>query len=372
MSEDEKKNVQVMEFSEDAEENPDVGSTGPDMFKKIIENKLYVVASVVGIVFIIGVLYASGAFTGMVTNSDNLKAGYLTSDDAGQKTLEFVNKYLLKDVTAKLVSTEEESGIYKVSTLINGQSVPIYTTMDGKYIILPQGFIDVEQYKIAFERQNNQQNQGNTGSSIPKSDKPDVDVFVMSYCPYGLQMEKAVIPVMNLLGDKANIVIRFVDYAMHGKKEVDENTRQYCIQKDQSDKYVDYLTCFVQSDDTEKCQTEAGIDKAKLEACIADADNKFNITGLYNDRSTWSGGRFPPFMIDAGLNQRYGVRGSPTFVINGKVISVNRSPEAVKEAICSAFNNPPEECNQTLSSKPTAPGIGAIEDTGSGSGGSCS
>jgi hypothetical protein len=53
---------------------------------------------------------------------------------------------------------------------------------------------------------------------MEKREKPDVDVFVMSYCPFGTQIEKGLLPVWDLLGDKINLNIRFVDYAMHGKR----------------------------------------------------------------------------------------------------------------------------------------------------------
>jgi len=49
----------------------------------------------------------------------------------------------------------------------------------------------------------------------------------MSYCPYGTQIEKGILPVINALGNKIKFSLKFVDYAMHGKKEIDENSRQY-------------------------------------------------------------------------------------------------------------------------------------------------
>jgi hypothetical protein len=66
------------------------------------------------------------------------------------------------------------------------------------------------------------------------------------------------------------------------------------------------------------------------------------------------------------LANQFGVGGSPTFVINGKTVSVNRAAESIKQAVCSAFNTPPNECDQTLSTAAQAAGIGPIA---SGSGG---
>lgn len=43
-----------------------------------------------------------------------------------------------------------------------------------------------------------------------KSDKPDFQFYVMSFCPYGNQMEDLVKPVAELLGDKANIRPQYI------------------------------------------------------------------------------------------------------------------------------------------------------------------
>jgi hypothetical protein len=179
------------------------------------------------------------------------------------------------------------------------------------------------------------------------------------------------IPVMKLLGDKADITINFVDYAMHGEKEVYENLRQYCIQKEQKSKYYSYLLCFVQSDNYSKCIKEAGVDESRLNACMNATDEAYNITKSLNDKSTWISGSFPPFPIEKDLNQLYGVQGSPTIVMNDVVVELSRSPEAFKQAVCNAFNNPPAECSTTLSTQQASTGIGPINSTSSSSSGSC-
>jgi hypothetical protein len=117
------------------------------------------------------------------------------------------------------------------------------------------------------------------------------------------------------------------------------------------------------------------VDKAKMDACINDIDQTFNITGLYNDRNTWSGGRYPPYLVDTELNQIYGVGGSPTVVINGVNVGGfggSRTPETLKQAVCSAFNTPPAECEQELSTNQAGVGIGPLDSySDSTTGGSC-
>lgn len=209
-------------------------------------------------------------------------------------------------------------------------------------------------------------NQTPATPTVTKSDKPVVELFVMSYCPYGLQMEKAFLPVWNLLKNKADFSVKFVSYSMHGQKELNENTRQYCIQAEQPDKYANYLNCFFTAganDGSEanysKCLTTAGVNVAKLNACVSSTDNKFGITAKYNDKSTWLNGNYPVYPIYSDLNDKYGVQGSPTLVINGVQAEANRTPEAVKTAICAAFNNAPSECSQKLSATSVVAGFGA-------------
>jgi protein-disulfide isomerase len=300
----------------------------------------------------LGANQPGGNGTGYVT------AGSQTPAQIAQSGVDFLNEYFTQSGGVSLLSAQPDGDLINITTSYQGNDIPVYMTRDGRFVILDGiGAINIEDYKKEAAAQEAAAQQA---PEVPKSDKPVANVFVMSYCPYGLQMEKAVIPVMELLGGKADIEINFVHYVMHGEKEADENTRQYCIEKEQPDKYVAYLSCFVQSDNTESCQTDVGIDKAQLASCIADAEATYNITGIFKASTD----PYPPYPVDAALAQQYGVQGSPTFVLNGVTLQLNRSPEAVKEAICDAFISPPAECNQTLSTASEAAGIGPL---GSGS-----
>ncbi len=195
--------------------------------------------------------------------------------------------------------------------------------------------------------------------TVTKSDRPKVELFVMAYCPYGLQMEKAYLPAWNLLKNKADIDVKFVSYAMHGLKEVEENTRQYCIEQNQPAKYSAYLTCFTGKDDFKGCLAQAGIAESSLTSCINATNNKYQTLAKYNDQTTWLSGRYPVYPINGDLNTKYDVQGSPTLVINGaQVEGVDRTADGVKKAICAAFNNPPAECGTTLASAAYGAGFG--------------
>jgi protein-disulfide isomerase len=193
---------------------------------------------------------------------------------------------------------------------------------------------------------------------MEKKDKPVVELFVMSHCPYGTQMEKGILPVVDLLGNKIDFSVKFVYYAMHGEQEVQEELRQYCIETEQDSKYLDYLKCFLKAGDSQTCLTEAGVDKTKLDTCTAATDTKFSVTKNFNDQSGWLSGQFPKVDLFKDLNEKYGVQGSPTLVINGVVASAGRDPQSLLDAVCTGFKVKPAECSQSLSTSAYTAGFG--------------
>jgi len=368
------KEEKIVEIKEDTKiEEPTTKST-LKMNYKIFAVLLFVGGMAIGL--LVGMLLSSDSTSTQFLNPNSTLTQSMNSQEAGNKAVEFITTNLLSPgVSAKLVSTEEINGgfLYKVElNLSDGKSSQVaesYITSDGEYLF-PQG-IPMKEFaalkKAAEEQQNQQQEQ--KLDEIPKTEKPKVRLFIMSYCPYGLQAMKAAIPVYELLDGKADMTINFVSYAMHDKKELDENLRMYCIQEEQKGVFLKYLACFTESGDYESCLNETNVDKTKLDSCVARVDEEYNVTNMYNDKSTWASGMFPMFYVEKEDNEAYGIRGSPTLVINDKVVSVSRSPEAYKEAICSAFVTPPEECKETLSNSSASPGFGG--GTGTASTGGC-
>ena len=211
---------------------------------------------------------SSGGITGKI----------VSGNEAGNNLIEFLNGVTNSEVA--LVSTEDFGDLYKVTIEFKGKKMPIYVTKDGSYYttnLLP--LVAPAQDK-----------EGKSPQNIPKSDKPKVELFIMSMCPYGTQAEKGILPVLKSLGDKIDFTLRFVSYSMHGKDEIDENTRLYCVQKEEPEKLYDYMKCYLQAKDPIKwsgCISEVGIEKTKINNCIESADTEFNIMGLFNDKSTW-------------------------------------------------------------------------------------
>lgn len=291
------------------------------------------------------------------------------SESALKTTVEqYINKNLLSSegLTAQVTGVsayDDYLNIMKLDIKQGNQIVQgnlsIYASKDGKTIIIGGQAFNTSA-SLSTQQPAAQQNGNQPSAQVQKSDKPKAQAFVMSFCPYGLQFLKAYIPVMELLGDKADIEVRFVDYAMHGKKELDANNYLYCAQKEEKIKFTNYLRCFVEAGDYQGCVATASLDSVKIQTCVSQVDTQYSITSLYNDQSTWTSGQFPQYPVDSALNNQYGVQGSPTFVLNGQQVQVSRTAEAIKQAICGAFTTPPSECTTVLSSSSEAPGLGKL------------
>jgi len=278
------------------------------------------------------------------------------SNNIANKTVDFLNKNIIKTAPfASIDTVKEESGIINITVLYQGRGIPIFATTDGKYLILPGGGLVDMSTPIPTQEETPQQQPTET----PKTDKPTVQLFVMAFCPYGIQAENAMNPVVDLLGSKADIQVHFIAnvggttpdtvQSLHGPVEAQEDLRQVCIMKyyDQKTlwKYIMAIdaTCSGQRSDTTAYETcwksaakNASIDTTKIDTCSKGSEG-VNL-----------------LKADDDLSSSKGVSGSPTLLINGVAYSGARTPDAYKQGICNAFNTAPSECSQNLSTTGTA------------------
>ncbi len=180
---------------------------------------------------------------------------------------------------------------------------------------------------------------------MKKVERPKAELFIMSYCPYWTQAQKGFLKVMDKLKDVADMQIRFVPYIMHWDKEWQENIVQYCIQKEQNDKYLSYLQCFLKEWDNNGCLKETKIETEKLDNCIESTKKEIS----YSQRmAEWR--QYPLFDIDKDDAMKYWVQWSPSFVLNWiKVDRIWRSAKAYADIICDSFIEKPEVCNEEFS-----------------------
>ncbi len=323
--------------------------------------------------FVLAVLLIGTIAYMMSTRTEKTVEGSSISEVA-QKTVDYINSDILRgQAEAKLLeyNTTDYPGLYYIKISINGQIFESYVTSDGK-LLFPSGIKVVE----SNETETKPTEEKKTSFDAPDAETPTVKLFVMAFCPFGLQAEKAMIPVYNLLKDKANFELHYVIYSnygneclangtycsMHGGAELDEDIRQLCIAelygKDKLWEYLDQFDHECTYDNKETCWETAaenvGLNTTLIENCLQEEKDAQGETRIKREKE---------------VGDQYGVRGSPTLFINDQEYSGARSPEAFKQAVCSGFTNPPEECNQTLSEEATSPGFGG--GTSSNSGGQC-
>jgi len=264
---------------------------------------------------------------------------------AKEFALDFVKNNMIREgQNVDLKEINEEKGLFKLKFALDRNEITSYMTKDGA-LFFPSG-MDIADIKKKNE-------------PVPKTDKPKVELFVMSYCPYGTQIQKGILPVVERLKDKIDFEVKFVNYVMHDKKEIDENILQYCIQKNYKDKYLGYLKCFLKEGKSEDCITEMKIDKTSLDKCIAETDETYSITKDFKDpsKSKWHG-TYPPFAINDKECNDYDVKSSPTVIINGKAAKSGRDAKSLLNVICDAFKTKPDECSKEIDDSKPAPGFG--------------
>jgi len=265
-------------------------------------------------------------------------SGAISSQEAGNKAIDFINKNLVREgVTASLKEIKEESGLYKATIKITQtegeQDADIYVSLDGKFLFVNPPIEIKEIEKKPTE--------------TPKTEKPDVKLFVMSFCPYGNQAEDLIKPVMNLLKDKIDVKLNYIvskgsdgKYAsLHGDQELNQDVREICVFKYQKDKFWDFVykineKCTSQNADTcwEQQAKDLGIDTEKIKSCQQTEANAL-------------------LAEEEKLVQQYGVSGSPQLFINGVEYNGERTSEGYKNGICAGFATSPQECQQTLSTE---------------------
>ena len=308
--------------------------------EKMIEKdvkKWKIISLVLVVVVCISLFVLIGGGIGGTTAQSN-------PEDISNKAVDFINTNLVQPgTTASLVSNEEFEGLYNVTVLYQGNEIPVFVTKDGSYMFLASP-LDITENLPQEETQ---------PTEVTKTATPDVELYVMSFCPYGTQAEDAMKPVVDLLGSSANIQVHYIATvqgdilesisSLHGPTEAVEDVRQLCIMEnyDQTtfwnyvmDLNANCVSLYNDATAYDTCWKNAasqnGIDANQIQTCI-DSEG----VGLIS--------------ADAQLASLNQVSGSPTLIINGVRYSGARTPEGYKQAICDAFTTAPSECSETLS-----------------------
>lgn len=187
-------------------------------------------------------------------------------------------------------------------------------------------------------------------------DKPQIDFFIMSYCPYGNQAEETISDVYQALKNKVNYVPHYIFYenfnnggeeycldkdnkycSMHGVQEANQDIRELCVLKNYGiGKYFDFIKiantdCSAENIDTcwETITQKAGIDKYKVRNC--EKTEKLTLAKKELETTT-----------------KLQISGSPTIFINGEVYEGSRTATAYQKTLCKYFKDEPQECKTEI------------------------
>ena len=153
--------------------------------------------------------------------------------------------------------------------------------------------------------------------------KPEVELFVMSYCPFGVQAEQELLPFFETYGDTINFKLRFIIgkeeasaenagedirfTSLHGEPELIENKRQMVIAELYPDKLFDYLLC--RADHLEEawvhCAKKVELDVSRIVEAVESEKITLNL------------------VEEMQRTKELDIKGSPTLVIDGRIIDGN-------------------------------------------------
>jgi protein-disulfide isomerase len=288
-----------------------------NLIKEITGNYWRTAAVILGILLVLTLIFGE------------MGGATISKEMAGEKVIDFAKT---QGVEASLVEVNQKGSVFEVILSMEGQEVPVYITADG--INLVPSLVPLETPVAPTTPQEQP-----APTEVPKSDRPQVDLFVMTHCPYGTQAEKGFIAAMKTMQDVADVNIKFVHYFLH-EPENTETPIQVCIREEQPDKFLPYLECFLEDGDSDRCLAEVSVDTTMLETCKT------------------NGKADEYYAVDAAESEAAGVRGSPTLVINGVQSNAGRDSASYLAGMCSAFNLAPEACDTELSSAAPSPGFG--------------
>ena len=276
-------------------------------------------------------------------------AASVSANVASENVIKYINENLVQaGETATLVSVEDTGAFYKIITDYQGSKIPVYATKDGNMVFLSSPTLLNETQAAPVV----------TPTVIPKNTTSTAELFVMAFCPYGVQAEQTMKSVVDVIGSKADIKVRFIAsvegttvdsvQSLHGATEAQEDLRQLCIMKYYPDKYWSYLM-----DVDQNCYPNSR-DATALDACWKAAAQNQSIDVSKIDTCSKGQEGLDMMKLEEAAANKYGVSGSPTLIINGAQYNGARTSAGFQNGICSGFITPPTECGQVINATDVA------------------
>ena len=165
-----------------------------------------------------------------------------------------------------------------------------------------------------------------------------LQLFVMSHCPYAVQVENNLREVLAALGPRAQLAIDYIGNvspngeltSMHGASEVTDDLVQVCAQR-HSPHFFELVLCQnrdLKNGDWRPCAAEAGIPAGPLRTCAEGAEGRQLLAASFER-----------------ARERQAT-GSPTMYFGGERYAGSRRPRDLLKAICRTYRtDPPDACH---------------------------
>jgi len=280
------------------------------------------------------------------------------------KTIPSIVKKVDPGVTVKSVNNlKEVSDLYQfeLELDINGQvqKFTSYTTKDGQLFFTGGVKVaELDKKEVLGDTTSGGEAKKLTCDDLKKTQTPSVTAFVVSQCPYGLQMQRVMKMAIGEEGQlNQSLNVKYIGAiengkitSMHGDKEAQENLRQICIREEQKDLYWPYVSCYMQEGKGDECATKTGVNTASLQSCVTDASK-----GLAYAKK------------DFDIADTYKIGSSPTLLVNDQIVSEfdfgGRTSNALKDIVCCSSSAKAGFCGKELSKTDAAVAF-SVKDVG--------
>lgn len=249
----------------------------------------------------------------------------------------------------------ESENLYKVGLTIDDEKIDVYLTKDyavlfpanyvGSYIIdLGKTFEEVENMKNIDVKKT---------LGISDNSKPQLDYFVMSFCPYGNPADVNANEIFRTFGDSVNVVPHYIlsesksapeGYtSLHGVQEAHQDIRELCVLKNfGQDKFFQFtlqanddLTADNADEKWQEVAQKVGLDTTVIENC-------------------WKNEGLDIAKKEMEVSNAIKVAASPTIYVNGEKLAGNKA-SLIQESLCNSFPNgdKPTACGQEVNNAET-------------------
>ncbi|MDO8508680.1 MAG: DsbA family protein [Nanoarchaeota archaeon] len=308
----------------EAEQTPasnetDIKNKSGNYVDRLRDNPWIVSTLVLGIVIVLLI-----GFVGFSNGS-----GIVSEKTAADNLVSFIKSQNSEDLSLSISSVQQEGQLYKVTLNYQGEEVPIYVSLDGKFLVSDVIPLDKG---LSLDPNSNINKEVDAGDS-PVKGKAEASVTIIEFsdyqCPFCQKFYETSLPEIEeeyIKTGKVKLVYKdFPLNSIHPEAQKAAESA-HCVREQKGDegyfKMHDKLFENQQSlsvENYKKWARSLGVVGAKFDKCIDE--------GVYSTL----------VKEDLEYGESLGVSGTPAFFINGKMISGAQPFDVFKQAIDSVL-----------------------------------